>query len=134
MRWTNADKLPDDVLAAMRDVLAEAMREAARKQDPGDGSMIMLNARTTLGLGMWHGGWELQSSLVEDERMNDAPFVIVHAYRGGTLTRGSVADDVVRTADDRRFLAQLRLDAMIKRRDELSAAIDRLAAELKAGA
>ena len=42
-RWMNEDQLPEDVRAAMRDVLVEALREAARVEDPSDGSMIGLS-------------------------------------------------------------------------------------------
>lgn len=131
LRWVNEDQLPEDVRAAMRDVLVEALREAARKEDPSDGSMIGLSPKKTLGGGMWDGGWSLQSSFLQDERMNPAPFVVVHAYSDSNLTRGSVEADVVRTADDRRFLGQRRLALMIQRRNELDQAIDALKLELE---
>jgi hypothetical protein len=130
MRWTNEEALPEDVRAAMRDLLAEALREAARTENPGDGSMVYLTAEKTLGQGMWDGGWKLQSSLVEDVRMNPVPFVVIHAYHDSPMTKGNVFADVVRTSEDRRYLAQRRLESMIRRREVLSAAIDKLTEEL----
>ena len=130
MRWTNEDTLPEEARAAMRDLLAEGLREAARKDDPGDGSMIMLSVEKVVGKGRWEGGWLLQASFVEDERMNPKPFVVVHAYQESNSTKGSVAADVVRTSEDRRYLATKRLDSMVQRRDKLNAAIDKLKAEL----
>jgi hypothetical protein len=126
----NEETLPDHVRAAMRDVLAEALREAARKDDPGDGIMIMLSPEKIIGKGMWDGGWKLQASFVEDERMNPKPFVVVHAYQDSTITKGSVSADVVRTPGDRRYLAQTRLASMVERRDRLNEAIDKLKANL----
>lgn len=130
LRWVHKDRLPDDVRASMRDVLTEALREAARTSDPGDGSILMLTAEKILGKGMWDGGWKLQSSFVEDERMNDKPFVIVHAYQGSNLTKGSVSANVIRTVEDRRYLGRQRLESMVRRRDELNESIDRLSTEL----
>jgi hypothetical protein len=130
LRWSNRSDLPEDVCASMRDVLAEALRQAARTEDPGDGSMVTLEAEKTLGRGMWDGGWKLQSSFVEDVRMNEKPFVIVHAYQGSQFTKGSVSANVTRTPDDRRHLAHQRRDSMVRRRDELNIAIDKLTAEL----
>jgi hypothetical protein len=132
LRWDRRSALPDDVCAAMRDVLTEALRQAARTEDPGDGSMVFLDAEKNIGNGMCDGGWKLQSSFVEDVRMNDKPFVIVHAYHDSQITKGSVSADVVRTPEDRRYLGQQRLDSMIRRRDGLTAAIDRLTVELDA--
>lgn len=130
LRWYNEDKLPEDVRAAMRDVLAEALREAARKEDPGDGYSIGLTPEKVLGKGMYNGGWKLQSSLVEDVRMNPAPFVVVHAYSDSQITKGSVSADVERSPADRRFLAEKRLSDMVARRDRLNERIDQLRAEL----
>ena len=130
MRWTKEETLPEDARAAMRDVLAEGLREAARKDDPGDGSMIMLSVEKVVGNGRWEGGWFLQASFVEDERMNPKPFVVVHAYQESNLTKGSVASDVMRTAEDRRYLGTKRLESMIQRRDRLSLAIEKLRTEL----
>jgi hypothetical protein len=135
LRWGHTSErfpLPDDVRAAMRAVLAEALREAARKDDPGDGSMIMLSPEKIIGKGMWDGGWKLQASLVEDERMNPKPFVVVHAYQDSTLTKGSVSADVVRTPEDRRYLGQKRLASMVQRRDALNVSIEKLSSELGA--
>jgi hypothetical protein len=130
MRWTHEEAIPVDVRAEMRDLLAEALREAARTEDPGDGSMILLSPEKMLGKGMWDGGWKLQSSFVEDERMNASPFVAVYAYHGSQLAKGSVAADVVRTPEDRHYLGRQRLESMTCRRDKLNAAIDKLSAEL----
>lgn len=132
-RWSNEKQLPDEVRAAMRDVLAEALREAARKADPGDGSMFTLGVERTLGKGMWEGGWKLQASFVEDERVNDAPFVVIHAYKDSVCAVGSVASNVVRSADDRRFVAHQHLAALVARRDALNEAIDKLTNELEGG-
>ena len=129
LRWDEREPLTDDVRAAMRDVLAEALRQAARVEDPGDGSMVMLDAEKTIGGGMWDGGWKLQASFVEDERMNPKPFVVVHAYHDSQMTKASVSADVVRTPEDRRHLARLRLDSMVRRRDALTESIDKLAAD-----
>jgi len=126
MRWTNEETLPEDARAAMRDVLAEGLREAARKDDPGDGYMILL----TVGKVLAKGGWKLQASFVEDERMSPKPFVVVHAYQDSMSTRGSVSADVVRTAEDRRYLSRKRLESMVQRRDKLNVAIDKLKDEL----
>lgn len=130
LRWYNEDKLPVDVRAAMRDVLADAMREAARKEDPGDGYSTMLSAEKTIGKGMYEGGWKLQASQVEDVRMNPVPFVVVHAYSDSQVTKGSVSADVERTPADRRFLAEKRLADMVARRDRLNDSINKLRAEL----
>ena len=129
-RWYGS-KLPDEVRAAMLDLLAEGLRQAAREEDPGDGSMFSLRAEKELGLGMWDGGWKLQTSMVQDERMNPRPFVIVHAYQGSSTAKASVSLDITRTADDLRYLATRRLDALRRRRDELTAAIDKLQKELE---
>jgi hypothetical protein len=131
IRWHNADNLPEDVQAAMRDMLSEGLREAARMSDPGDGSMVMLLGDRMLGKGMWDGGWKIQASFVEDERMNPKPFVVVHAYQDSCSTKGSVASDVERTADDRRFIAQARLDAMVLYRDSLTHDIEKLTRQLE---
>jgi hypothetical protein len=134
LRWQQVSEdfpLPDDVRAAMRDLLTEGLREAARKPDLGDGSMMSLGIEKIIGDGMWDGGWKLQASIVTDEQMNPKPFVTVHAYKDSTLTRGNVSSDVVRTAEDRRFLASQQLDSMIKRRDALNMSIEELTAELK---
>jgi hypothetical protein len=70
LRWDERVPLTEDVRAAMRDVLTDALREAARTEDPGDGSMVMLGADKDIGGGMWNGGWKLQAAIVEDVRMN----------------------------------------------------------------
>ena len=69
-------------------------------------------------------------SIVEDERMSPKPFVVVHAYQDSMSTRGSVSADVVRTAEDRRYLSRKRLESMVQRRDKLNVAIDKLKDEL----
>jgi hypothetical protein len=130
LRWSEQTPLPEDVRAAMRDVLAEALREAARIEDPGDGSMVFLGAEKAIGKGMWDGGWKLQSSLVEDVRMNAKPFVAVHAYQNSQMAKGSVSADVQRTPEDRRYLARQRLDSMVRCRDALNASIDKLTTQL----
>jgi hypothetical protein len=56
----------------------------------------------------------------------------VHAYQDSQIAKGSVSADVVRTPNDRRFLASLRLDRLIQWRDELNAKIAKLSAELDA--
>jgi hypothetical protein len=131
MRWHNEDTLPEDVRASMRDLLAEALREAARTEDPGDGSMTFLSPEKVIGNGMWDdNGWKLQSSFVQDARMNEAPFVAIHAYQGSCMAKGSVQADVVRTPYDRRYIANQRLERMIRRREALDADIKTLTAEL----
>src|SRR5208282_1437799 len=117
LRWNERSPLTDDVRAAMREVLAEALREAARTEDPGDGSTVMLGVEGAIGDGMWAGSWKLQSYFVEDVRMNPRPFVVVCAHQGGHLTKASVAADVVRTPADRLYLVKQRLDAVLGRRD-----------------
>ena len=128
LRWDERESLPEDVKAAMRDLLAEALREAARKEDPSDGNMIFLSAGADKECA---DDWRLQSSFVHDIRMNSEPFVVVYAYRDSQLTKASVSTDVVRTPEDRRYLGQRRLASMILERDRLNAANDRLAAELE---
>ncbi len=130
MRWTNKKGLPEDVRAAMCALLTVALLEAARKPDPGDGSMVSLSERV-IGKGMWNGGWKLQSSFIEDENMSSVPFVIVHAYQGSHLAQGSVEANVTRTPEDLRHLKQQRLKGMIRQRNELNKNIERLTAELK---
>jgi hypothetical protein len=47
------------------------------------------------------------------------------------VTKGSVSADVVRTPEDRRHLARRRLDSIVRERDALNVAIDRLTKELE---
>ena len=128
LKWDERETLPEDIKAAMRDLLAEALREAARKEDPGDGNMIFLSAGADKEC---DGGWRLQSSFVHDIRMNSEPFVVVHAYQDINVIKGSVSSAVVRTSEDLHYLGQRRLASMILERDRLNAAIGRLTAELE---
>jgi hypothetical protein len=132
MQWSNEKVLPKEIRAAMVDMLAEALREAAHTEDPGDGCLIRLSPERIIGKGMWDGGWKLQSSFIEDSRMNAMPFVRVYAYQGSQLAKACVSADVVRTAQERHYLKHQRLISMIQRRDSLNAAIDKLTVELEA--
>src|ERR1700677_4436442 len=89
LRWDEREPLPENVKAAMRDLLAEALREVARKEDPGDGNMIFLSAGADKEC---DGDWRLQSSCVHDIRMNSEPFVVVHAYQDINVIKGSVGE------------------------------------------
>jgi hypothetical protein len=131
LRWTNEDKLPESVRAAMRDLLPEALREAATKPDPGDGYMMILTPERIIGGGMYDGGWKLQSSHVQDERFHPTAQVVVHAYSDSQMAKGSVASDVVRTAADRRVIATHRLDVLVRERERLDQDIAKLRTELE---
>lgn len=130
--WTNEHRLPEDVRAAMRDLLSEALIEAAKKPDPGDGYTMILTPERIIRGGMFEpDGWKLQCSLVQDARFRPKAYVVVHAYSDSQITKGSVAADVVRTAADRRAAAQVQLVALVRQRDNLDQDIAKLRAELE---
>jgi hypothetical protein len=83
--------------------------------------------------GKWEpGGWTLQASHVYDLDHNPVPYVVVHAYQAdGAFSKGRVEADVVRTAADRRRLAERRLEAMVRERAALAGRIAALTRELE---
>lgn len=132
--WIHEEALPEHVKAVMRDLLVVALREAATEEDPGDGYMHSLSSATDKSIdgGMWEpGGWKLQSSVMHDVRMHPKPYVVVHAYQGDQLAKGSVCAEIERTVAEQRALLERRLAIMVKRRDAMTADIERLRAKLE---
>jgi hypothetical protein len=126
--------LPDPVIAAMREMLAEYRALAATRDSPGDGSMITIDPDKLIDGGNWKGGWTLQVTLVEDERRFDEPgaHLVVHAYSDcSALSKGSMSRPMTWTKKERRALVTRQLEHLRARRDEINTTISELEAELR---
>ncbi len=125
----NAKDLPENVRAVMREVLAEGLELARKRESPGDGYLSFVGEDRTIGKGMFDGGWKVQASIVEDARFYDRPHVVVHAYSDSTLSKGSIAAPVKWTVGDRRALAEKRVATLRAERKELDKEIAALCTE-----
>jgi hypothetical protein len=126
MSYTERYPVTEEVKQAMRDLLPLAMAEARTKDPPGEGSMIILGTERIIGKGMYAGGWKLQCSFLTDERIEPAPFVVVHAYSDSQMAKASLSEIVSYTTEDKRALDVKRLERLKSQRDRLDEEIERL--------
>jgi len=139
----DTSKLPERIVTAMRELLVEARTEAAKHDSPGDGSSIGIGQGKVIDGGHWHPmpvtdprsaesyyGWTLQVSLLEDERMWEGPQLIVYAYSGSQLAKGSIVTPMTWTGPERLALDLARLKRLKDHRAQLDEAIHKLANKL----
>jgi hypothetical protein len=129
--YENTRELPYDVVREMRKFLHQVREEAGRHQAPGDGYMIGIGEDVQIRGGKWENdGWSLQATIVQDERIAEGSWVVVHGYSGSVCTKGSVSMRMEWTADEQRVLDEQQLAKLLEYRAELEQEIADLRAKL----
>lgn len=129
-----ARDLPEFVRAAMRTRLLELLPNVRARIPPSDGSMHYVGNNTQINGGGWgpksNSGWTLQAEHYFDLRMHSYPVLIVHAYQGGCVTRGSLHVRVPCGPSDRKARLQARKRNLLEARADLSRRFDAIEREL----
>jgi len=134
-----AEKVPESVRESMRDAVRRGLELARTRPMPGDGNMYVLFS-DEIDQGKWGGGWDLQVSLLHDERrFKGGPHVIVDVESRTNMTgpredhddaRGRMFAKVEYTREDR--VAQIRQALAVLQMDRrmMDAKIEDLEKEL----